>query len=118
MNEEVFVNNDDGLEKCCKTTIDTLKLFAPIKTKVFCGNQIPFMIKSHFKEIMTTSKSINKHLKHKTEENRFLYTQQTNKCVFLLRKTEINYYGNLDEKNITDNKKIGELLSLSYLIKK
>ena len=43
--------------------------------------------------------------KHKTEENRLLYTQQRNKCVSLLRKTKMNYYGNLNEKDITDNKK-------------
>ena len=47
----------------------------------------------------------NKYLKHKTEENRLLYTPQRNKCVSLLRKTKINYYGNLDQKDITDNKK-------------
>ena len=34
-----------------------------------------------------------------------LCTQQRNKCVSLLRKTKINYYGNIDEKDITDNKK-------------
>ena len=27
-----------------------------------------------------------------------------------MRKTKINYYGNLNEKDITDNKKIGKLL--------
>ena len=38
------------------------------------------------------------------------------KCVSLLEKTKINCHGNLNEKDITDNKKIGKLLSLSYLI--
>ena len=54
---------------------------------------------------MTRLRLRNKYLKHKTEENRFLYTQQRNKCVSLLRKTKMNYYGNLNEKDITDNKK-------------
>ena len=54
---------------------------------------------------MTRSRLRNKHLKHKTEENCLLHTQQRNKCVSLLRKTKINYYGNLNEKDITDNKK-------------
>ena len=40
---EVFVNNDDGLEKFCKTTMDTLNSFAPIMEKYACGNQIPFI---------------------------------------------------------------------------
>ena len=66
---------------------------------------MPFMTISHSKEIMTRSRLRNKYLKHKTEENRLLYTQQRNKCVSLLRKTKMNYYGNLNEKDITDNKK-------------
>ena len=63
------------------------------------------MTKNLSKEIMTRSRLRNKYLKHKTEENRLLYTQQRNKCVSLLRKTKMNYYGNLNEKDITDNKK-------------
>ena len=93
LSNEVFVN-DDGLEKFCKTTTDTLNSFPPIKKKYARGNQMPFTTKNLSKEIMTRSKFRNKYLKHKTEENRLLYTQQRNKCVSLLRKTEINYYGN------------------------
>ena len=52
---------------------------------------------------MTRARLKDKYLKHKTEENRLLYTQQTN--VSLLRKSKLNYYGNLNEKDITDNKK-------------
>ena len=85
--------------------MDTLNSFACIKKKYARGNQMPFMTKNLSKEIMTRSRLRNKYLKHKTEENRLLYTQQRNKYVFLLRKTKINYYGNLDEKGITDNEK-------------
>ena len=85
--------------------MDTLNSFAPIKKKYARGNQMPFMTKNLSKEIMTRSRLRNKYLKHKTEENRLLYTQQRNKCVSLLRKTKMNYYGNLNEKDITDNKK-------------
>ena len=85
--------------------MNTLKSFAPIKKKYARGNQMPFMTKNLSKEIMIRPRLRNKYLKHKTEENRVLYTQQRNKCVSLLRKTKINYYGNLDEKDITDNKK-------------
>ena len=46
---------------------------------------------------------------HKANENRFLYTQQRNKCVALLRNTKKtlkkNYYVNLYEKDITGNNK-------------
>ena len=93
LSNEVFVN-DDGLEKFWKTTMDTLNSFHPIKKKYARANQMPFTTKNLSKEIMTRSKLRNTYLKHKTEENRLLYTQQRNKCVSLLRKTEINYYGN------------------------
>ena len=86
-------------------TMDTLNLFAPIKKKYARGNQMPFMTKDLSKEMMTRSRLRNKYLKDKTEENRLLYTQQRNKCVSLLRKTKINYYGNLNVKDVTDNKK-------------
>ena len=59
---------------------------------------MPVMTKNVSKEVMTRSRLRNKYLKHKTEENRLLYTQQRNKFVSLLRKTKTNYYGNLDEK--------------------
>ena len=51
------------------------------------------------KNLSNSKIEIKKYLKHKTEENLLLYTQQRNKCVSLLWKTKINYHGNLDEKN-------------------
>ena len=105
LSNEVYVNNDNGLERFCKTAIDTLNKIAPIKKKYARGNQMPFMTKELSKEIMLKSRLRNKFLIDKTDENRFLYTQQRNKCVALLRKTKKTYYENLDEKNVTDNKK-------------
>ena len=84
--------------------MDTLNSFAPIKKNYARGNQMPFMTKNLSKEMMTRSKLKNKYLKHKTKENCLLYTQQRNKCVSLLRKAKMNYYGRLGEKDITGNK--------------
>ena len=81
LSNEVFVNNDDGLQKFWKPTTDTLNSFAPIKKKYAPGNQIPLMSKSLSKEIMTRSRIRSKYLKHKTEVNRLLYSQQRNKSV-------------------------------------
>ena len=106
MSNEVFVDNDDGLGQFCRITIDTSNLFASIKKKYARGNQMPFITKNLSKEITTRSRLKNKNFKHKTKENRLLYTQQINKCVSLLRKTNLDCYENLDEKNIRDNKKI------------
>ena len=105
LSREVYVNNNDGLERFCKITMDTLNKVAPIKRKYTRGNQMPFMTKELSKEIMARSRLRNKYLTDKTVENRLLYTQQRNKCVALLRNTKKNYYENLDEKEVTDNKK-------------
>ena len=103
LSNEVYVNNDNGLERFCKTAIDTLNKIAPIKKKYARGNQMPFTTKELSKEIMLRSRLRNKFLIDKTDGNPFLYTQQRNKCVALLRKTKKTYYENLDEKNVTDN---------------
>ena len=64
-----------------------------------------FMTKNLSKKLMTKSRLRNKYLKHKTEGNCVLYTQQRNNCTFLLRKTKINYWGNLDDKKVSKNAK-------------
>ena len=46
----VFVDSDGGLEKFCKTTMDTLNSFTPIKKKYARGNQMSFMIKNISRE--------------------------------------------------------------------
>ena len=56
LSTEAFVNNDDGLEKFCKTAMDTLNSFVPIKKKYGRDNQMSFMTTNLSKEIMTRSK--------------------------------------------------------------
>ena len=108
LSREVYVNNNDGLESFCKITMDTLNKVAPVKRKYARGNQMPFMTKELSKEIMARSRLKNKYLTDKTVENRLLYTKQINKCVALLKNTKKNYYENLDEREVTDNKKFLE----------
>ena len=74
LSNEVFVKNDDGLEKICKTTLDTLNSFVPIKKKYTRRNQMYFMTKNLSKEIMTRSRLRNNHLKYTAEGHCFLYT--------------------------------------------
>ena len=59
LSSEVFVNNDDGLQKLCKTTMDTLNSFA--RGKYVRSNQMLFMTKNLSKEIMTKSRLRNKY---------------------------------------------------------
>ena len=74
LSNEAFVNNDDGLQKFYKTTMDTLNSFDPLKKKYTRGNQMSFKTKNLPKEIMARWRLKNRYLKHKTEENRLLYT--------------------------------------------
>ena len=96
--EEDFVNNDKGFEKFCNISMNVLNKHAPRKKKIVRGNQVLFMTKDLFKEIMERSRLRNIFLKDKSLENIMLYTQQRNYCASLLRKTKIRYYANLNEK--------------------
>ena len=43
-------------------------------------------------------------MKNKTDTNRIAYIKQRNYCVSLLRKTKKDHYGNLNIKEVADNK--------------
>ena len=62
------------------------------------------MNKTLSKAIMLRTKLSNKFLKYRSNENKTSYVKQQNHCVSLLRKTRREYYSNLDEKGIGDNK--------------
>ena len=66
---------------------------------------MPFITKELSRKVMKRSRLRNNFLRKKTEETRKLYVKQRNKCVSLLKKAKKEYYQNLDEKNVIDNKK-------------
>ena len=47
----------------------------------------------------------NKFLKNPTNQNRLTYTKQRNFCLLLLRKEKKKNFPNVNEKDITDNRK-------------
>ena len=61
------------------------------------------MNKTLCKAITLRTKRRKKFLKNRSNENQTNYVKQRSHCVSLLRKTEREYYGNLDEKNICEN---------------
>ena len=65
---------------------------------------MPFITKELWREIMKRSRLRNNFLRKKTEETCNLYVKQRNKCLSLLEKAKQEYYQNLDEKNVIDNK--------------
>ena len=62
------------------------------------------MNKTLSKAIMLRTKLRNKFLKTRSNGNKTNYVKQQNYCVSLLRKTERDYYSNLDEKKSCNNK--------------
>ena len=75
------------------------------------------MNKELSKAIMTRTRLRNKFLENRTEKSRKLYTQWRNHCVLLLRKPKREFYSNINEKDVTDNKLFGRLSNLSSQIK-
>ena len=86
----------------CRTVLDKQ---APRKKKYVRGNHSPFMNKELSKAIMTRTRLRKKYLKNRTLLNQKQFNRQRNNCVKLLRKTKKQYYSNLNEKNVIDNKK-------------
>ena len=72
--------------------------------KYIRGNDKQFMNKVLSKATMQRTKLRNNFLKDPSAANKFSYNKQRNWCVSLLRK-EKQYFSNLNEKDITDNKK-------------
>ena len=103
LSKEVFVNNGEGLQMLCDINL-VLNQHAPQKIKHVWGNKMPFMTKQLSKEIMKRPRSRNNFRRNRTEENEILYNRLRNYCVSLLRKSKRGYYGNLNIKNVTDNK--------------
>ena len=74
------------------------------------GNQSPFMNKALSKAIMERSRLRNKFLRERTDESKSNYNKQRNYCVSLVRKTKKEYFSNLNENDLTDNKKFWKIV--------
>ena len=64
----------------------------------------PFMNKTLSKAIMLRTNLRNKFLKNRGNGNKTNFVKQRNRCVSLLRKMKREYYSNLDEKKMCNNK--------------
>ena len=70
------------------------------------------------KALMVRSRLRNKFLKEKTAFSRETYDKQRKYCVKLIRKSIIKYFGNLNVKNITENKKFWKTVGQNFPAKK
>ena len=53
---------------------------------------------------MTRNRLRNIYIKNRSNNSKREYNKQRNYCISLLRKTKTNYYANLNEKDLTNNK--------------
>ena len=65
LSKEVFVNNNDGLQRFCDISINILNRHAPRKRKHARGNQMPFVTKGPSKAIMKRSTLQNNFFKNR-----------------------------------------------------
>ena len=98
LSKEVFVNNNDGLQRFCDININILNRHAPRKRKHGRGTQMPFITRDLSKAIIKWSRLRINFLKIRTGENKTLYTKQRKYCVSLLKKSKNKYFANLHEK--------------------
>ena len=97
---------ENGLNNLLNAYKRILDIHTPRKQKYARGSHMNFMNEALSKEIMIRTRIRNKFLKDRREENKKKYSKQRNHCVSLLRKPKSDYFGNLNEKNINDNKTI------------
>ena len=76
----------------------------PKKMKYIRSNNCNLMTKELRKAIMNRSK-LRKILKNRSEESRRRFNRQRNFCVSLLRKTKRRFFGKLNHKVVSDNRK-------------
>ena len=90
LSNQIYTNSNDGFNRFCKISIDTLDSFAPNKNKFVRSNQMPFITKELSREITKRSRLrktfYKKKKKKKNRRKRKLYVKQRNKCVFLLKE--------------------------------
>ena len=103
-------NCDDHYNNFAIFCINIFDEIAPRKNKYVRGNHAPFMNKALSKAIVVRTKLRNTFLKNRSEENKKNYSMQRNYCVSLLRKSERDYYNNLNEKNICYNRKFWKVV--------
>ena len=102
--EKLTNNTELGYNGFQEIFLNLLSSQAPLKKRMIRANQRVFMNKEIRKAIMVWSGLRNKFLKEKTAFSREAYNKQRNYCAKLILESKIKYFGNLNVKNIPDNK--------------
>ena len=83
-------------------------VYAPRKQKYTRGNHMPFLNRDLSKETVTRARLQNIFLMDRSEGSKRKYSKQRNYCVSQLRRSRLEYFGDFNEKKISDNKTFWE----------
>ena len=100
-----------GLVEFMSTVLSVLDKHATIKRKYIRANNSAFMTKQLKVAIMQRSKLSQKFLKGRTNDSKYVCNRQRNLCVSLLQKTKMDYFKQVNNKVISDNKKFWQTIS-------
>ena len=103
--------NNAELSEFTEIFLSILDKYAPKKQKFIRANNSKFITKNLRKAIMKRSKLRNRYLRERTNEAKSLYNKQRNLCVSILSKNKREFFGNLNNKIVTDNRKFWKTIS-------
>ena len=94
--------------------LSTLNLHAPLKKKTIRGNHAPYMNRNVRKAMMRRNQLHTKWTKTCKDQDKVTFKNQRKLVSELLKKAKKNYYNNLDDKDVLDNKKFWNQIKSSF----
>ena len=110
----VFSSGCNDYETFEKMFLSTLNLHAPLKKKIIRGNHAPYFNRNIRKAIMKRNELHTKFNKSHSEIDKENFKRQRKLVGKLLYREKKNYYHNLDDKVILDNKKFWKQIKSSF----
>ncbi len=94
--------------------LSTLDLHAPFKRKTIRGNHAPYMDRQLRKAIMKRNELQTKYYRTKRDQDHTIFKRQRNYVSRLYKRVRRQYYNNLDNKVLLDNKKFWKYIKVSF----
>ena len=94
--------------------LSTLNLHAPFKKKTIRGNHAPYMNRQLRKAMMKRNELQTRYHRTKSDQDHDIFKRQRNYVSRLYKKVRIQYYNNLDNRVLLDNKKFWKYIKASF----
>ena len=94
--------------------LSTLNLHAPYKKKIIRGNHAPYMNRQLRKAIMKRNELQTKYYRTKANQEFEVFKRQRNYVSRLYKKAKKQYYNDLDNRLLLDNKKFWRYIKASF----